>query len=420
MIQKDQTYQNDENSNSIIMNQITYDLINTSGEDFVRVYYINQSIKRLHIFGEVFSEHGFLQRSDRRFKKDIETISNALERVLKLTGKSFIYSNNNDTSSKSRRYGFIAQEMKEIIPEVVREDEDGHLSIDVIGLMPFIVESLKELQSQLKDVEMKTSAIKRFEETIDQSIKEIEQKPVERWSLGPPLYCGCLGLTFGTLSLLIAINGMFPFVWAGLMVCCLSFWVSCFLRKNGKFDQKCFVAHVILLHILLFVVSITFVIGPMLQVFICIYSAILILSFGSYQWFHSGAKITSVVSLILSCLAFYAVLAYAPNMFCSVDTTMIPFCDLRDDMFLYKDPNEIKFKLSSEIPWNCFEPKLVVNGKHFQFETIDGTTVRAVTTDNSFEDIVDVSMECSNIPYKCNRLYLGKKDAVFERQKKHK
>ncbi len=44
------------------------------------------------------------------------------------------------------RVGFLAQDLQKVFPELVSEDKDGLLSIDYIGLIPFIVEGIKEQQ----------------------------------------------------------------------------------------------------------------------------------------------------------------------------------------------------------------------------------------------------------------------------------
>ncbi len=47
------------------------------------------------------------------------------------------------------RYGFIAQELRDIYPELVFEDSEGYLSVDYIGMIPVLVEAIKEQQKQI-------------------------------------------------------------------------------------------------------------------------------------------------------------------------------------------------------------------------------------------------------------------------------
>lgn len=49
--------------------------------------------------------------------------------------------------------GFIAQKVQTEFPELVSEDEEGYLSIDYIGIIPVLVEAMKEQQKQISLLE---------------------------------------------------------------------------------------------------------------------------------------------------------------------------------------------------------------------------------------------------------------------------
>ena len=49
------------------------------------------------------------------------------------------------------RYGFSAQEVKEIFPDLVCEDEDGYLSVDYIGFIPILVDAVKSLKAEVEE-----------------------------------------------------------------------------------------------------------------------------------------------------------------------------------------------------------------------------------------------------------------------------
>jgi hypothetical protein len=59
-----------------------------------------------------------------------------------------------DLEKESRRLhiGFLAQDIQKIYPELVHEDKDGLLSVDYIGLIPVLVESIKEQQLQIEEL----------------------------------------------------------------------------------------------------------------------------------------------------------------------------------------------------------------------------------------------------------------------------
>ena len=68
-------------------------------------------------------------------------------------------SDQNSGELNKREYGFIAQDVKEVFPDLVFEDKDGYLSINYNGLIPILVEAFKE---QKKIVEIQTAEIKEM------------------------------------------------------------------------------------------------------------------------------------------------------------------------------------------------------------------------------------------------------------------
>jgi hypothetical protein len=69
-----------------------------------------------------------------------------------------------EKNSSNSRKGFIAQNMKNVFPELVRENKDGKFSIDYSGLIPVIVESIKE-QQQIIDAQ--SEKIKELERIVN-------------------------------------------------------------------------------------------------------------------------------------------------------------------------------------------------------------------------------------------------------------
>lgn len=55
---------------------------------------------------------------------------------------------------ESTEYGFLAQELKDVYPDLVSQDSAGYYLVDYIGLIPIMVESLKEQKVQI-DVQNK-------------------------------------------------------------------------------------------------------------------------------------------------------------------------------------------------------------------------------------------------------------------------
>lgn len=124
------------------------------------------SISKTFKFAYDIRSTTFLTTSDARFKKNINSIDGSSKGISDLNPISYnlslpITSDSlfqNDKSSKISEmepydrvhYGFVAQEVMEIFPDLVVEDEDGILSIDYIGFIPLLVDAYKKLSEKVK------------------------------------------------------------------------------------------------------------------------------------------------------------------------------------------------------------------------------------------------------------------------------
>ncbi len=76
---------------------------------------------------------GSLVTSDRRFKENIETIPNSLELIRKMRGTTYTL-NAKDFPDRNfsggKQYGFIAQEVAEVIPELAVLNSDGYYALN--------------------------------------------------------------------------------------------------------------------------------------------------------------------------------------------------------------------------------------------------------------------------------------------------
>lgn len=82
--------------------------------------------------------------SDARTKENVVTVNNALDKVLQLRG---VYYNRIGEDTKS--LGVIAQETQFILPEVVKEQNDGMLSVAYGNMAGLFIEAFKEQQAQI-------------------------------------------------------------------------------------------------------------------------------------------------------------------------------------------------------------------------------------------------------------------------------
>jgi hypothetical protein len=90
--------------------------------------------------------------SDARVKTNIKTIDNALLKVLALRGVTY---NRTDLEDKSEQIGIIAQEIKEILPQVVQENENGYYSVAYGNIVGVLIEAIKEQQTQIEELKLR-------------------------------------------------------------------------------------------------------------------------------------------------------------------------------------------------------------------------------------------------------------------------
>ncbi len=83
--------------------------------------------------------------SDSRLKTDVDTIENALDKVSKLRGVSFT-----KVDTQERGIGVIAQEIEEVIPEVVQDG--AYKSVAYGNIVGVLIEAIKELKSEIEEL----------------------------------------------------------------------------------------------------------------------------------------------------------------------------------------------------------------------------------------------------------------------------
>ena len=125
-----------------------------------RVAYLNN-------FGQFISTGGQFTGSDRRIKTDIKSLDYGMKKILSLKPTQYKYKIGGENAKLS--YGFIAQEVQEVLPDLVitQQDEDKTLGLNYDGFIPVIVNAVKELKQE-KDAEIavRDAKIKSLEERL--------------------------------------------------------------------------------------------------------------------------------------------------------------------------------------------------------------------------------------------------------------
>lgn len=169
--------------------------------------WIVKSPEGIHVFfvygnGQVYSKVGTLTGSDNRFREDIEDLSDALSKIMKMRPVSYRYKTNEiqDThdstmyidkngnahwfkqtqtvgidpslginlelekqlkEEEKRKYiGIIAQQVEELVPEVVRTIPDGTKSVSYDGILGLLLGAVQEQQKRFEELQAKYNDIR--------------------------------------------------------------------------------------------------------------------------------------------------------------------------------------------------------------------------------------------------------------------
>jgi hypothetical protein len=89
--------------------------------------------------------------SDKRLKDNLKPIENSLDKVSKLSGYEFDWNDKQETF-KGHDVGVVAQEVEEVLPEVVTTRDTGYKAVKYEKLIPLLIESIKELKAEIEEL----------------------------------------------------------------------------------------------------------------------------------------------------------------------------------------------------------------------------------------------------------------------------
>jgi len=110
--------------------------------------------------GTVYSNSGLLTNtnpSDSTLKNSIQDYKYGLAEILQLQPKTYYY--NSDSTKSSLKYGFLAQEVQQVMPTVIRKLEpnnpDSKLGLESDGIYVAMVKAIQQLEARVKELEAK-------------------------------------------------------------------------------------------------------------------------------------------------------------------------------------------------------------------------------------------------------------------------
>ena len=95
----------------------------------------------------------FNDTSDIALKENISEISSSYEKVKQLNPVKFNWKEEEEKGT-DEQIGFIAQEVEEVYPELVR-GEEGSRSVNVVGLVSVLTKTVQELTQKVEELEDK-------------------------------------------------------------------------------------------------------------------------------------------------------------------------------------------------------------------------------------------------------------------------
>jgi hypothetical protein len=111
----------------------------------------------LHVSGAIFATDNVTAFSDKRVKDNVIPIENALLIVQNLDGVRYT---RNDSDTDKQYVGFIAQDVLEVLPEVVEGSEEHGYGISYGNITALLVQAIKEQQKQID--ELKSQLVDRL------------------------------------------------------------------------------------------------------------------------------------------------------------------------------------------------------------------------------------------------------------------
>ncbi len=115
----------------------------------------------LEVDGTIYSA-GYVNTSDARWKKDIVPVDDALNKILQLNGVNFNWKSDEypeEGFSEDRQIGFIAQEVEQILPELVHSDQNNYKGVSYDKITAVLVEAIKEQQQMIEELKQEVEKL---------------------------------------------------------------------------------------------------------------------------------------------------------------------------------------------------------------------------------------------------------------------
>jgi hypothetical protein len=139
--------------------------------------------EQLHVVGNICATGTIGACSDKRYKKDIKTIDDALEIIEQLRGVNFSWRTDDfpeNQFSEKEQVGFIAQEIEKVLPEVISKGSNGYYSVDYAKLTPVLVEAVKSQQKTIDEIKTQNDKLAEELSELKQMVQALASNSTKK------------------------------------------------------------------------------------------------------------------------------------------------------------------------------------------------------------------------------------------------
>ncbi|MBC7937909.1 MAG: tail fiber domain-containing protein [Rhizobacter sp.] len=123
---------------------------------------IDNPTQKLHVAGNILAT-GAISPSDKRFKEDIQTITDPIKKIRQINGVTYHYKTKEFPANgfnDKEQVGVIAQEVEAVLLQLVFTDEKGYKAVDYSKLVPLLIEGIREQQKQIEALQKEVNELK--------------------------------------------------------------------------------------------------------------------------------------------------------------------------------------------------------------------------------------------------------------------
>ncbi|MDR6807324.1 hypothetical protein J2Y45_004342 [Dyadobacter sp. BE34] len=140
-------------------------------------FYVNNGWRFWVNGSNAYVNGALVSTSDRRLKKQITTLTGSLPLLIRLNGYHYYWKDLK--LGTSLQTGLIAQQVEERFPELVTTNKDGYKAVNYIGLIPHLIEAVKELDKKTEEIATLKKELASVQEmnkklsALEASVKEL-------------------------------------------------------------------------------------------------------------------------------------------------------------------------------------------------------------------------------------------------------